>query len=549
LAFVPKIPHNQKDKYEKLAKKDGFDNFFIFEKDKDKKIRVKKRDFYYPAFYLEPYFGNENALGFDVSSNSVRKEALTKAESSGQILATARIKFVHDNNGFSFLVFAPIYNGVVHKDNLIGFAISGLKVDDVLKGAITSSATNPIGLDTYLYDITNKKELLSYIPSRDNSESDNCFTYSSSFKKFGREYLFVTKPTKDFVSENLSLAHYFTLMNGFIFTSLISLIILQLRREKVKVERQNVSLEDKVKEATYDLSVQLDMVDKYIITSQTDLKGKIVSVSKAFCDISGYKKYELIGENHSIIRHEEMDSSIFKELWETIKSGKTWRGEIKNKKKNGGFYWVDSIISPHYDRDGKVDGYMAIRQDITSEKKIKELSITDSLTGLYNRRYFNEVFIKEIYRAKRKDKTIAFFMFDLDYFKQYNDTYGHQDGDYVLIEFAKVLRDVFKRSCDYSFRLGGEEFGAICYDIDTNAIETLSKMVKNTLFNLHIEHSKNQASPYVSVSIGVVLANGIDTKDDDELYKIADKELYSAKDSGRNRMSLCDMTNLKDIHP
>lgn len=125
-----------------------------------------------------------------------------------------------------------------------------------------------------------------------------------------------------------------------------------------------------------DVEVKLDkslsIVDKYIIMSSTDAKGIIIYASDAFCEISGYSKKELLGSSHNIIRHPDMPKSIFKEMWDTITSGKVWHGEVKNKKKNGDYYWVDATIEPRFDNYGKIIGYDAIRQDITSKKLVQE---------------------------------------------------------------------------------------------------------------------------------------------------------------------------------
>jgi len=107
------------------------------------------------------------------------------------------------------------------------------------------------------------------------------------------------------------------------------------------------------------------VMNKYIISSVTDLKGIIIDVSEAFCDISGYKRAELIGKNHNIVRHPEMKSEIFKGLWNNIKSGKSWSGKVKNLKKDGKSYWVYANVEPLYDKHKKIDSYISIRLDIT----------------------------------------------------------------------------------------------------------------------------------------------------------------------------------------
>jgi len=118
----------------------------------------------------------------------------------------------------------------------------------------------------------------------------------------------------------------------------------------------------------------MEAFDQNIIASKTDLKGMITYASKAFSDICGYSQEELLGKPHNIVRHPDMPKEAFSTLWKDIKSGKSWEGEVKNHKKDGGFYWVYAVISPEYDKTGKHIGYSAIRHDITAQKEVEALS-------------------------------------------------------------------------------------------------------------------------------------------------------------------------------
>ena len=113
--------------------------------------------------------------------------------------------------------------------------------------------------------------------------------------------------------------------------------------------------------------------DKHVIFSKTDLKGIITHVSDAFCHISGYAKEELIGQPHNIVRHPDMPSSVFKSLWEQLEKNIPVCAEIKNMKKDGGYYWVKSCLEPEYDIHGEKIGYTSVRFDITSEKEVQLL--------------------------------------------------------------------------------------------------------------------------------------------------------------------------------
>jgi len=117
----------------------------------------------------------------------------------------------------------------------------------------------------------------------------------------------------------------------------------------------------------------LNSYDNNVIFSETDLKGKITNVSSAFCSISGYSEDELIGKNHNIIRHPDIQKEIFQDMWSTIKSGHKWQGDIKNLHKNGSYYWVRAEVEPIFSPNKKILGYRAIRHDITDSKEIEKI--------------------------------------------------------------------------------------------------------------------------------------------------------------------------------
>ena len=154
------------------------------------------------------------------------------------------------------------------------------------------------------------------------------------------------------------------------------------------------------------------------MVSKTDLQGTIIDASEAFCQITGYTKEELIGNNHRILHHPDTTDDLIKNLWETIKQGKIWKGEIKNRKKSGEDFWLYTVITPDCDINGNIIGYTAIRTDITAKKYIEQISITDGLTTLYNRRHFDNIFPNQLKIAKRNKSILSFAIIDIDKFKQ-----------------------------------------------------------------------------------------------------------------------------------
>ena len=170
-----------------------------------------------------------------------------------------------------------------------------------------------------------------------------------------------------------------------------------------------------------------------------------------------------------------------------------------------------------------------------ANKRLENVSYTDSLTSLHNRRYFNFIYERELKRAKRNHNYITFMMLDIDFFKQYNDTYGHIEGDFALKSVAKVLKDTLKRPSDFVFRLGGEEFGILLADTDEINSAKLAQRICDKVREREIKHETSKVHEFVTISIGVVCCVADDALDEDILISHADKKLYEAKQNGRNR--------------
>lgn len=315
-----------------------------------------------------------------------------------------------------------------------------------------------------------------------------------------------------------------------------------LKNSQDTIKKYANELEEKVKQRTRELEntknelvntnismkTYLDIVDKYVISSSTDLKGNIIDVSSAFCDITGYTKDEILGKEHNIVRHPNMPQSFYKELWQTILKDQTWSGEIRNLKKDGTSYWVYTTISPRYNNLGEKIGYTSIKQDITNQKIIEELSITDQLTQLYNRLKLESVFTNEINRSSRYSEKFSVIMLDIDHFKSVNDTYGHEVGDKTLIDMAKILKQ-HSRATDIVGRWGGEEFILILPHTDLHAAIEYADMLR-----VKIEDFTFEVINKITASFGV--SSFIDNDTSKSIVKRADDALYDAKHSGRNRV-------------
>lgn len=192
-------------------------------------------------------------------------------------------------------------------------------------------------------------------------------------------------------------------------------------------------LKREIAKSTASLSKLLKTFDENVIISKTDIDGNVVYASKAFYKISGYKKEDIIGQNHRIIKHPDNDKSIYEDLWKTIKNGVIWHGIIKNRKKNGGYYWADSVIEHDYDEEGNIVGYVAISHDVTANIELKEFSV--NLEEIVKRRTEELYILNAQQKAIFDSATIGIMMLQDRVIKQINNEackmFGYKEEELI----------------------------------------------------------------------------------------------------------------------
>lgn len=169
-----------------------------------------------------------------------------------------------------------------------------------------------------------------------------------------------------------------------------------------------------------------------------------------------------------------------------------------------------------------------------ANRKLEALSITDQLTGLYNRRHFEEIFDRELHRAHRAGYFLALLLFDIDHFKRLNDTYGHAQGDQALRQVSAELQSMCRRGSDYAFRVGGEEFAVICSATAPQAAAEMAERIRAGLSALQIPNQGSDVAEHLTISLGVVSCVPAAGDTLDSLMSDADQRLYQAKRQGRN---------------
>ena len=283
-----------------------------------------------------------------------------------------------------------------------------------------------------------------------------------------------------------------------------------------------------------------------IVDSSTDaiigktLEGIIVSWNRGAEALYGYSDKEAIGRAISLLLPPDHSDEL-PMLLEKIRRGATIVSyDTSHMRKDGTLVEVSLMVSPIKDSTGKIIGASTIAHDITELKKTEELlrrlSTTDELTGLANRRAFDLFLGEEWRRVLRDRREISIMMIDVDFFKQYNDTYGHLKGDACLKSVAEVLETFARRPGDKVARFGGEEFVVLLSLVDSQNAVYIAEKIRMDVEALRIPHEKSDISDYVTLSIGVVSILPQQKMSPVDLIKSADEALYRAKEEGRNRV-------------
>ncbi|MCX6073944.1 MAG: diguanylate cyclase [Campylobacterales bacterium] len=305
-----------------------------------------------------------------------------------------------------------------------------------------------------------------------------------------------------------------------LFAILMVLITISLlRKMRLEVESQLVQLSKAIEVSG----------DSVLIT---DKEGIVLYTNPAFEEQTGFTKKESYGKNASIVKSGRHSTPFYQNLWKTIRSGKTFRSYMVNKKKNGELYHEYKAIAAIKNHKGKITSFVSTGKDVTQhmllEKKFEQLASIDKLTGIANRLKFDEVLHYSIDRAKRYKVALSVILFDIDDFKKVNDSYGHISGDHVLKEIAHIGNANIRKS-DLLARWGGEEFMILQPDIPEDEASILAKRLRKA-----IENHTFGAVGKVTISLGVT--NFLETDTADSFLKRVDEALYAAKTSGKNKV-------------
>jgi diguanylate cyclase (GGDEF)-like protein/PAS domain S-box-containing protein len=254
--------------------------------------------------------------------------------------------------------------------------------------------------------------------------------------------------------------------------------------------------------------------------------------------MSGYSLAEIRGKNPRIFQSGDHPAAFYRHLWSSLHAGKTWSGELKNKRRNGELYWEANSITPILDEDAQIKRYVAVKEDITEKRNLRETLYQqahfDALTHLPNRNLFDDRLEQSLKKVVRNPAAhnMALMLLDLDHFKEVNDSRGHATGDELLKQAAERMRHCIRES-DTVGRIGGDEFIILVDGFsEENTPDDIAQRLLKAMQMPFLIFGQNS---HISASIGVALSSS-QNLNAETLKKNADVALYEAKGQGRNRV-------------
>jgi diguanylate cyclase (GGDEF)-like protein/PAS domain S-box-containing protein len=297
---------------------------------------------------------------------------------------------------------------------------------------------------------------------------------------------------------------------------------------------------------------------RFIAENSSDMIGRlssdgiIIYISPSSKRILGYRNDEMIGTNIFGKIHPEDRQSLLEQYGNPRELSGIVTSSYRMLHKNGGYIWAETTVRPVKDKSGKASGMMFATRDVSARRTIenqlresnsllRKLSSLDGLTEIYNRRALDEFLNTEWAFSCEHGTPISLLLMDIDYFKKYNDTYGHVQGDECLKSVARELEVFFHEKGYFAARYGGEEFAVILPNTEAQKAVQLAKDFQCIIQEMNIVHKNSKVSEIVTISIGVSCVYPINPEPEQmkQVLEFADRALYKAKQNGRNRIEVC----------
>lgn len=466
-----------------------------------------------------------------------------KSRSRGQWIITASRRFNHPDGSFAGVALATIDSAYFtlfygHFDIGANGAISLLSADGTMLARSPDDGTF-VGRDLSGAPLFRKARSLPSAGTYYFTSALDGVRRLSFYKRSDR-YPLVVLATKAQDDVLMQWRHEAEARMAFILGLTLVIAVIGFHLVRQSIERHRMAAALLAQEADFRLLAE----ESSDIVMRVGADERLLYVSPSSSRILGWTPEQLIGTPALAGVHAD-DLPRVEQTVAALKRGEIEEAKLIYRTRHRGKdnIWLETAMrATRKSGTGEIDGVVAISRDMTEHKDLEEklatLATSDGLTGLANRRHFDDRLLEEWERAKRDDTPLSLLLIDVDRFKNFNDQYGHQAGDSCLRSLAKILASEAQRPADLAARYGGEEFVLLLPNTDAGGCAQVGERIRTAVFELGIPHTSNHPSRRVTVSLGGAVGFPGTGGSMETLIEAADRALYAAKDGGRDRLVL-----------
>ncbi len=548
IGFAQFISSDKKAAHEAAIRREGFPDYAI--------RPTGEREFYTAVLYLEPFTGrNMRAFGYDMAPEPVRWAAAARARDEGQAALSGKVILQQETATDiqpGFVLFVPVYRydaphatRDARRANLIGWAFSPLRMRDLMHGVLGTLDFDSLRtvLNVEIYDgISLAPDALLFSLEQAAAATSNSAFRALRRLEFGGQWWSVqATSTPRFEARLHGRETTLIALGGSVVSLLLALLIgvmTSSQRQIATALGETARTLAELQEAEAALHFTQTVVDRMSDAAYwASPDGRLIYANAAASQMIGYTLDELLALSMSDIVLDYTDDH-WAAHWRELKQAGSLRFESGHRRKTGEIVPVE--IHVDYMQFQDIECACGLVRDITERKQaqesLREQAIRDPLTGLFNRRYLDEILPHELSRRQRSGEPLTAAMLDLDHFKHFNDAYGHEAGDGVLRAVGDLLRRSLRAS-DLACRYGGEELTIILPGSTLEDAWTRLDSLRQAIMQMHIPYRSGEL-PAITISIGIAAARAEETAA--VLLGRADDALYRAKEQGRNCMVAAD---------
>lgn len=537
--WAPRVPVQEREAFEAHTRGEGITDFSIRDLGADGRlVPAAPRDEYVPVFFSQSQVQAEVPLGYDMLFDLARRQTFARAQASGTFALTPPVTLVglREADSRGILMVAPV-TGPSRGDPAYAREVQGF-ISAVISVPLLMTESLPTLIDDNLQvrirDLSAPAaDALLFQSPVAATELDLAAVHH--LKLGDRTYEIVVRPSDVFAHANRSSPLLTVLLLGSLLSVLLSTLLYSLisqrQRALALVHERTAQLQER-DHLLHKLSAEVPS-GIYQYLQLADGFSRFTYVSKGLCDMYELSADELLSDAQAAFGriHEDDLQGVRASIAYSREHLSRWREEYRVVLPRAGVRWMRGESTPERLEDGGTvwHGNFTDISDLKRvEQELRALSITDSLTGIYNRRYFQERLKSELGRAEREGTSLAVIMLDIDHFKQVNDQYGHAEGDRVLQALCQRIAQRLRRA-DVFCRLGGEEFMVLCPGSSGEQAHALALELWQSLRAVPTE-----GVGVVTASFGV--ASWRYGEGADDLLLRADSGVYAAKQAGRDRV-------------